>query len=76
MRQEILTPGMKKRILAQLKTLTVMVKRDEHRDTITYRLAELMPWMTNEFSYYDPERWRKAQASLARTSSKTRGSGR
>jgi hypothetical protein len=67
----ILTPGMKCKVLAALGQLADYVREDQDRETIMFNAAELMPMVTNQFAYYDREKWLKSEAR-AKKKSKTR----
>ena len=49
-----LSVGVKRRVLATLRHLIRLVDKDADRDTITFRAAELMPMVANQFAYVTP----------------------
>lgn len=59
MTKQILSPGMKRRVLEQLYTLVRAVEDDKDRDTITYHTAELMPMVANQFAYMQPRKTKR-----------------
>ena len=56
-----LSLGMKRRVLDTLHHLIILVEEDSDRDTITFRAAELMPMVANQFAYVTPEKPKKTR---------------